>query len=110
MKPRLTASIIAGSAIAFWASRSIAASTPNVFAEVDSITFPLLLLGIALLLVIAKLGGELFERLKQPAVLGELIAGIMLGNLMLLGFDPRLDFIKLNPVVVGLAEIGVILL
>ncbi len=32
----------------------------------------------------AKIGGELFERLRQPAVLGELLAGVILGNLALM--------------------------
>jgi Kef-type K+ transport system membrane component KefB len=36
--------------------------------------------GLAVLLLAAKLGGELAIRVKQPAVLGELIAGIILGN------------------------------
>src|SRR5688572_13227991 len=39
------------------------------------------LVGLAVLLLAAKLGGELATRLKQPAVLGELVAGILLGNL-----------------------------
>jgi Kef-type K+ transport system membrane component KefB len=33
------------------------------------------------MLLTAKLGGELAIRVKQPAVVGELIAGIILGNL-----------------------------
>src|ERR1043165_3206106 len=37
---------------------------------------PLALVGVAVMLVVAKLWGELFERLGQPAVLGELVAGI----------------------------------
>jgi Kef-type K+ transport system membrane component KefB len=37
--------------------------------------------GLAVMLLAAKLGGELAIRVKQPAVLGELIAGIVLGNL-----------------------------
>ena len=37
--------------------------------------------GLAVLLLSAKLGGEIATRLKQPAVLGELLAGILLGNL-----------------------------
>jgi Kef-type K+ transport system membrane component KefB len=36
---------------------------------------------LALVLVAAKLGGEVAVRLKQPAVLGELLAGIALGSL-----------------------------
>ena len=46
----------------------------------------MVLLGLAAMLLVAKLGGELFERINQPAVLGELIGGIVIGNLVLLGF------------------------
>src|SRR5574340_1778713 len=48
-------------------------------------------LALAVFLVAAKLGGELATRLGQPAVLGELLAGVALGNLDLLGvglFEP----------------------
>jgi len=37
--------------------------------------------GLAVMLLAAKIGGEVAIRLRQPAVLGELIAGIALGNL-----------------------------
>src|ERR1041384_6001081 len=47
---------------------------------------PAVLIGVAIMLLAAKLGGELFERLRQPAVLGELVAGILLGNLVIFGF------------------------
>jgi Kef-type K+ transport system membrane component KefB len=43
---------------------------------------------VAVLLLAGKLGGELATRLKQPAVLGELVAGIVLGNLSFGGFFP----------------------
>jgi Kef-type K+ transport system membrane component KefB len=70
---------------------------------------PTALVGIAVLLMIAKLGGEFFERIKQPAVLGELVGGIIVGNLALIGlieFEP----LKTNAVIGALAEIGVIIL
>lgn len=70
---------------------------------------PTVLVGIAAMLVVAKLIGELFERLGQPGVLGELTAGIILGNLVLLGFT-RFEPLKTNEVVAALAEIGVIIL
>src|SRR5262249_49332638 len=70
---------------------------------------PFVLGGVAILLVFAKLGGELFERIKQPSVLGELIAGIVLGNLPLLGFT-GLEPLKDSTVIVALGEIGVIIL
>src|SRR4051794_32222843 len=46
---------------------------------------PSTLIGVAVMLVIAKLGGEVFERLGQPGVLGELVGGIVIGNLYLVG-------------------------
>lgn len=70
---------------------------------------PLVLAGVALILIVAKLGGELFERIGQPAVLGELVAGIIVGNLALTGFH-GFDFLKTNEVIGALAEIGVIIL
>ena len=48
---------------------------------------PMVLVGVALMLIAAKLGGEVVERLGQPAVLGELISGIVMGNLVLIGFS-----------------------
>ncbi|MFN2456264.1 MAG: cation:proton antiporter [Pyrinomonadaceae bacterium] len=70
---------------------------------------PVVLLSIALILVVAKVGGEIFERFRQPAVLGELIGGIVVGNLALVGFT-GLEPLKTNEVIAALAEIGVILL
>lgn len=67
------------------------------------------LLGLVVILIAAKLGGSLLVRIGQPAVLGELIFGIIVGNVYLLGFD-GLDFIKTDASVQILAEIGVILL
>ena len=42
---------------------------------------PLVLVGVAVILVVAKVGGEVFERFGQPAVLGELVGGILVGAL-----------------------------
>jgi len=61
------------------------------------------------MLVIAKLGGEFFERIGQPAVLGELVGGIIIGNLVLFGFMGA-EPLKTNEVIGALAEIGVIIL
>ena len=68
-----------------------------------------LLLALVLILGAAKLGGEIAERLGQPAVLGELLAGVVIGNLTLIGYT-GLDFIGNDQVIAMLAEIGVILL
>lgn len=70
---------------------------------------PLVLIGIAVMLVVAKLVGEVFERVGQPAVLGELVGGILIGNLFLLGLT-ALEPLKTQPIIAGLAEIGVIIL
>ena len=67
------------------------------------------LVGLALILAVAKLGGELFERWGQPAVLGELAGGILVGNLALAGFTGA-EFLRESGVVAALAELGVIIL
>ncbi len=41
------------------------------------------LLGLIVVLLAAKIGGELFGKINQPAVLGELVFGILLGNIVL---------------------------
>jgi Kef-type K+ transport system membrane component KefB len=70
---------------------------------------PMVLVGLAGMLLVAKIGGELFERIKQPAVLGELIGGIVIGNVFLFGFT-AVEPLKTNAVVEGVAQLGVILL
>jgi Kef-type K+ transport system membrane component KefB len=70
---------------------------------------PLVLIGLAAMLIVAKLAGELFERIGQPAVLGELIGGILIGNLVLLGFNAA-EPLKTDATIAALAQIGVILL
>ncbi len=64
---------------------------------------------LALIIIAAKLGGELLGRLGQPPVLGELVMGVVLGNLNLLGFT-LLDPLKTNSTVRMVGEIGAILL
>jgi Kef-type K+ transport system membrane component KefB len=70
---------------------------------------PSVLLGVAIILLSAKLGGELLERFGQPAVLGELLAGMVVGNLALVGWTAA-EPLKTNDVIAALAEIGVIIL
>jgi len=70
---------------------------------------PALLLALVILLPVAKLAGSVAEGLGQPAVMGELLAGLMLGNLGLLGFA-QLDFLKTEEGLKILAQLGVILL
>jgi Kef-type K+ transport system membrane component KefB len=61
------------------------------------------------MLVAAKVAGEIFERLKLPAVLGELCAGIVLGNLLIFGFLAA-EPLKTDATIAALAELGVIIL
>ena len=71
--------------------------------------FATLVLSLALILIAAKAGGHFAVRVGQPAVLGELGAGVLLGNLALVGFS-GLDYLKTDPSVDLLSRIGAILL
>jgi Kef-type K+ transport system membrane component KefB len=71
------------------------------------LSIPELFLGLAAILVAAKLLGELAERFGQPAVLGELLAGVLLGG-SVLGVVPTEG--PAGEVVHVLAELGVLLL
>ena len=75
----------------------------------DALMIAPLLLALVVLLVVAKLGGALAELLGQPAVLGELLAGIALGALPLVGVD-SLAYAAHDHTVEALADLGVILL
>ena len=68
-----------------------------------------ILIALAAILVCAKIGGALSEKLGQPAVLGELVAGILIGSLSLIGFQP-VEFLRNNEIIGSLAEVGVIIL
>jgi len=70
---------------------------------------PTILGGLAIILAAAKLGGDLATRARQPAVLGELVAGVLLGNLGLIGIT-GLQGLSTNPTLEALAQVGVIIL
>jgi Kef-type K+ transport system membrane component KefB len=71
-------------------------------------------LALAVILVAAKLGGEIATRLKQPPVLGELFVGVALSSLSLVGVswfdamrtDVFLDMFSRVGVIVLLFEVG----
>ncbi|MDP2308017.1 MAG: cation:proton antiporter [Pseudomonadota bacterium] len=67
------------------------------------------LLALTIILVAAKVGADLAQRLRQPSVLGELVGGVLVGNLHLFGFD-GFSFIGTDPIVDALANLGVIVL
>ena len=62
------------------------------------------LVALVAIFVATKLFGEIAQRLRQPAVLGELIAGVILGGSVLGIVDPS------DPVIAALSEMGVIIL
>ena len=76
-------------------------------AHADPVAF--IALALAIILAGAKLGGDLAERVGQPAVLGELLMGIALGNVHLMGFN-GLEAIKNDSTLDVLARLGVIIL
>lgn len=70
----------------------------------DHSAFPTLLIALVAVIVTTKLLGELAQWLGQPTVLGELMAGVLLGASVLGVLHPR------DPVIHALAEIGVLVL
>jgi Kef-type K+ transport system membrane component KefB len=66
-------------------------------------------LALAVILAAAKLGGDVAERIGQPAVLGELVVGILVGNLSLVGID-WFQFITANTTIGVIAQLGAVIL
>lgn len=73
----------------------------------------ILLLQMVVIIIVARVAGFLFEKIKQPAVIGEMVAGILLGPSMLGILSPKaevflfpsssMDILKM------LSQLGVIL-
>lgn len=102
MKPRRLFAVLA--LLGFGA---FALPGPLFGAAQESMETPHLFLVLAAMLAAAKLMGELAERIGQPAVLGELVAGVLLGR-TLLGVIPTAG--AGSEYVYVLAELGVVLL
>lgn len=68
-----------------------------------------IILALAVILAAAKLGGHLAARIGQPSVLGELVAGVALGNLHLLGV-PWFQTFATDATIDVLAQLGVLIL
>lgn len=62
-----------------------------------------LLTSLLLLIVLSRLFGQLFIRYHQPAIVGEMLAGVILGPSMLKLVDP-------NPALSGISELAVFLI
>jgi Kef-type K+ transport system membrane component KefB len=70
----------------------------------EHLTVPQFLGVLVVILVGAKIGGALARRIGQPSVLGELLAGVLLGSSVAGLVDPKTEVIHL------LAELGVVIL
>lgn len=66
-------------------------------------------LALAVILAAAKLGGDIAKRIGQPAVLGELVFGVLVGNLPLLGVR-WFQFITANASISVIAQLGAVIL
>ena len=73
-----------------------------------ALNIPIVFLWIAVLLMLAKTS-SLIERVGQPAVLGELLVGVVAGSLYLVGVD-FFEPIKSSEIIHFLAELGVVIL
>ncbi len=100
MRHAASALVLAAAPAAAWAAGAEAHSRfgPTLFA-------------LALLVGAAKAGGLIAERLRQPAVLGELLVGIGLANLWpALGGGDGIAFVRSDPALSFLAQVGVLIL
>ncbi len=73
----------------------------------------MLLLQIVAILFTARIFGWLFVKMKQPSVIGEIVAGIVLGPSVLARFFPEVSAFLFSPATLGnitiLSQIGLIL-
>jgi len=76
-------------------------------------SFKLLLLQVASILVVTRLVGLLFKKLHQPSVVGEMVAGILLGPSLLGWLAPQLSARLFPPASLGylnsLSQVGLLL-
>jgi Kef-type K+ transport system membrane component KefB len=82
-----------------WAAEGAGHSDPSIH----------IVLWLAIILLSAQVGGDVAARLGQPAVLGELLVGVVLGNVSLAGVA-WLEPLKTDPTIDLFARIGVLLL
>ena len=80
-----------------------------IAATAGSYDLALVLGNLLLILVIARVAAELAERVKVPPVLGEIVAGILIGPSVLGWVDP-IAHLEVADMVLLIGEIGVILL
>ena len=100
-------SLFGGSGL-LWTLLALLVTVPAVAAASGSGGLASSLLWIPLLLLLAKVSG-LVERFGLPGVLGELLAGVAVGNLALVGIG-LVEPIRHDKYVAFLAELGVVIL
>ena len=93
--------------LGFAISRVVAAEAQELANHSDPVAR--VALAMAVILLAAKLGGEVAIRLGQPSVLGELLVGIILGNLSVLGLS-GLEWMKQDASLDMVARLGVLIL
>jgi Kef-type K+ transport system membrane component KefB len=101
---RIARTLLIGGLFFCFAGNALASEGETVAQGPDVTTF----LWIAVILLAAKLA-SLVSKIGQPTVLGELIIGVILGNLVYIGvivFEP----IKQDSIIHFLAELGVVIL
>src|SRR5262245_37470612 len=64
---------------------------------------------VGIILLAAKLAGEIAVRAKQPAVVGEILAGIVLGNVSFNGWTP-FQALGTNEIIEVIASLGALIL
>jgi Kef-type K+ transport system membrane component KefB len=80
-----------------------------IAASAGNYDLALILGNLLIIILVARLAAELAERIKIPAVLGEIVAGIIIGPSVLGLIDP-IKHLDVADMVLLLGEIGVILL
>lgn len=107
---RLTSRVgaLAGLAALMLVIALLASYAANASGQEDAHGAATTFLWIAVLLLVAKLS-SLVERFGQPAVLGELVAGVILGNVSFVGIT-MFEAITHDAMITFLAQLGVVIL
>ncbi|HUW43185.1 MAG TPA: cation:proton antiporter [Thermoplasmata archaeon] len=69
-----------------------------------------ILIYVLLIIAFAKMMGEIVTRFNQPSIVGELLAGIVLGPFLLGEIIPQLQDMYTDTFIQGLADLGMLLL
>src|SRR3982750_1743685 len=95
---------------AMWGLALLALSVAPAIAETPKSgpSEAVFIIQLAVLLVVGRLLGELMLRIGQPAVMGQLIAGIMLGPSLLGAIFPRTP--EQKAMIDAVAQLGVLML